>query len=288
VGITFLTAPDGGNPQPVAGFLNEEQFVYALGAGRPQGAGDYYTLRPGRTASSFVIPVRNNEVDSDGATRTHWRYIEYGHGAAPSSNPPSVSITSPAEGRTFTSGAPIAFNATASDPEDGTIPEYAIVWRVDGVRVGTGSRIVYSSSAPGSHTATVTATDGTGLSRTATVHYTVLRPGGPTVSILAPDDNTTYTSDGADPGGASEYKDVHFSATASDPNGRPLTYRWTDSINGGAATLVSTALSPTLRLHVNGRNCRIDRHDLALAVSNGTDTVTAQRTVLISTALCIK
>ena len=139
VGITFVAADDNKNPAPVAGFLNEESFVLALGGAQPQSGGDYYSLRPGRTASSFVIPARTNEVDPDGVTRTHWRYIEYGHGTPPSANAPSVFITSPQENRVFNTGAPIAFNATVSDPEDGIVPDRFIVWRVDGAQIGTGS-----------------------------------------------------------------------------------------------------------------------------------------------------
>ena len=59
VGATFVGAPDGGNPRPIAAFLDERKYVYALAAGQPQGGGDYYSLRPGRTSSSFVIPVRS-------------------------------------------------------------------------------------------------------------------------------------------------------------------------------------------------------------------------------------
>jgi PKD domain len=285
VGITFLAANDNANPQPVAGFLNEEQFVLALGETRPQGAGDYYTLRPGRTPSSFVIPVRTNEQDSDGVVRNHWRYIEYGHGGPPSNNAPAVNIIAPLPGRTFSPGLPITFRASATDIEDGFVPEYAIVWRVDGVEVGRGSRITYSGSSPGVHTATVTATDGTGNARSASVQYTVSNPGGPAVAILSPDDNTTFTA--AFDEGDGESIDVQYIATASDPNNKPLTYTWTASIDGGAPFFVSSSLSPVIRLHVVGHNCRLAVYDLTLTVSNGTDTAQAQITSKVKTALCI-
>ena len=296
VGITFVGAPDNGNPRPIAGFLNERKYVYALPASQPQGAGDYYSLRPGRTSSSFVIPARTNEIDADGVTRTHWRYIEYGQGYPPTASPPNVRITSPEEGRSFNAGAPIAFNATVSDYEDGDVLEAAIVWRVDGVDIGTGSRVVYSGSAPGAHTATVTATDGTGLSTTATVNYTVATaPGGLAVAIVSPDDNQTYFAEGDE--GDGEYKDLTFTATASDPAGAPLSYTWMDTVTEFDPTLgqvvvtgpfpVSYELSPTLRLHVTGHNCGLATHDLTLTVSNGTDSATAAITEKIKTALCI-
>ena len=296
VGATFVGAPDGGNPRPIAAFLNEHKYVYALAAGQPQGAGDYYSLRPGRTSSSFVIPVRSNEVDADGVTRTHWRYIEYGHGAPPSATPPNVRITSPEEGRSFNAGAPIAFNATVSDYQDGVVLESAIAWQVDGVEIGRGSRVVYSDSAPGAHVATVTATDGTGLSTTQTVNYTVQTPGGPTVAITAPDDNQTYFAEGDETNG--EYKDLALTATASDPTGAPLTFSWTDTItefdqSQGKVVVtgpftVSDQLSPTLRLHVTGHNCGLATHDLTLTVSNGTQTATAATTQKVKTGLCVR
>jgi hypothetical protein len=296
VGITFVGAPDNGNPRPIAGFLNERKYVYALPASQPQGAGDYYSLRPGRTSSSFVIPARTNEIDADGVTRTHWRYIEYGQGFPPTASPPNVRLTSPEEGRSFNAGAPIAFNATVSDYEDGDVLESAIVWRVDGVDIGTGSRVVYSGSAPGAHTATVTATDGTGLATTATVNYTVATaPGGLAVAIVSPDDNQTFDADADE--GENEYKDLTFTATASDPGGAPLSYTWMDTVTEFDQSLgevvvtgpfpVSYDLSPTLRLHVSGHNCGLATHDLTLTVSNGTDTATAAITAKIKTALCI-
>ncbi len=291
-----MGAPDGGNPRPIAAFLNEHKYVYALAAGQPQGGGDYYSLRPGRTSSSFVIPVRTNEVDADGVTRTHWRYIEYGHGAPPSATPPNVRITSPEEGRSFNAGAPIAFNATVSDYQDGVVLESAIAWQVDGVEIGRGSRVVYSDSAPGAHVATVTATDGTGLSTTQTVNYTVQTPGGPTVAITAPDDNQTYFAEGDETNG--EYKDLALTATASDPTGAPLTFSWTDTItefdqSQGKVVVtgpftVSDQLSPTLRLHVTGHNCGLATHDLTLTVSNGTQTATAATTQKVKTGLCVR
>jgi glucose/arabinose dehydrogenase len=48
----------------------------------------------------------------------------------PGGSPPTVSITSPASGATFTSGQVVTLSATASDPQDGTLPASALSWRV--------------------------------------------------------------------------------------------------------------------------------------------------------------
>jgi hypothetical protein len=63
---------------------------------------------------------------------------------------------------------------------------------------------------------------------------------------------------------------VAFHATASGGAG-PLTYRWTDSVAGGGATQVSTALSPTLNLCDGTSYNTSTSHDLTLSVSDGTN-----------------
>jgi glucose/arabinose dehydrogenase/PKD repeat protein len=48
----------------------------------------------------------------------------------PGSEPPAVSISSPAAGQRFTVGETIALSGSASDPEDGPLPADALSWRV--------------------------------------------------------------------------------------------------------------------------------------------------------------
>lgn len=287
VGVTFVGAPNNANPQPIAGFINPvEQFVFALPAGQPHTAGDYYSLRKGTTAQSFVMPMRTREIDSDGVTRTHWRYLEYGHGSPIVPRPPSVSITSPANGSSFQQGALIHFAASVSDPQDGSVPNSAIVWRSDGVEIGRGATIDRSNLPVGDHVIRVTATDAEALSSSAQITIHVTRTAGPSVAITRPPDNSEFfATDGSDQVG--EWKDVQLVATASDPAGRPLTFSWTDSIDGGPAQVVSSVLSPLLRLRVAGFNCGLATHALTLTVSNATDVATAALTLRIRTVNCI-
>ena len=48
-----------------------------------------------------------------------------------SNTPPSVSITAPAVGATYTGGSTLNFSGTASDTEDGTLPASAFTWRIE-------------------------------------------------------------------------------------------------------------------------------------------------------------
>lgn len=210
VGISFVAALDNANPRPIAGFLNpSEQFTFVLPASQPQEAGDYYSLRPGRTPQSFVMPVRTIENDGDGATRTHWRYLEYGHGTPFRVFPPVVTLLSPANGSSFPVGTNLRFVANVSDPQDTTIPASAIVWRSDGVEIGRGTAFSRSDLPVGDHVIRVTATDAERLVTSAQVTINVQAPRPPVVTIGSPVNNATYVA------GAN----VHFAASVSDPQG---------------------------------------------------------------------
>jgi hypothetical protein len=54
------------------------------------------------------------------------------HQATPSGNrPPRAAITSPPEGATFKAGEVIAFAGSASDTEDGSIPDVQLAWSIE-------------------------------------------------------------------------------------------------------------------------------------------------------------
>ena len=268
VGIAFRASNANHNPQPVAGFLTpDEQFTFAEPEGMPHEAGDYYSLRPGRTAETFVMTGQTVQNDA-GTTNMHWNYIEYGHGTAPYVSPPSVAITQPANLANFQQGTTVTYSANVSDPVDGTLPAAAIRWTEDGSPIGTGESVSHAESVIGTHVIVVTATNGDGKSASAQVAIHVTAPPGPgtpMVSIVRPANDVVVDSTGG-------YADVSFTATASDPNGQPLTYSWTDSVNGGTPTQVSTSLSPTLRLYNTTASCVNTPHDLTLTASNGTNT----------------
>jgi hypothetical protein len=277
VGIAFRSSADNQNAQPVAGFLTpSEQFFFADPAGQPYETGDYYSLRPGRTSRSFVMTAQTVQNDPGGAAM-HWQFIEYGLGAAPYVSPPSVHLASPANLSSFTPGSTATYSATVSDPIDGTLPAGAIRWTEDGTFIGTGASIHHVESVPGSHVIRVTATNGDGRSASDSITIRVQSSGPLTAQIAAPGDNLHFTPSSTPPYCAN----VQVRSTNNAGN-VPVTFSWTDSINGGAAQQASTQQSPLLTLCFVGTNSPTT-HDLTLTVSDGTHTAVAELRINIDT-----
>ena len=112
--------------------------------------------------------------------------------------PPTVSITSPAAGSSFTSGTTIALAATAADAAPGTV---ASVSFYDGATLlGTDVTSPYSFSwagaTVGTHSITAKATDNNGaVTTSAAVSITVAAANTPpTVSITSPAAGSSFTS----------------------------------------------------------------------------------------------
>ena len=112
--------------------------------------------------------------------------------AGPANSPPSVSITSPADGSSFDSGTAISFSGTAIDPEDGDITS-GLVWTssIDG-EVGAAASFLATLS-DGVHTITASATDGGGKSGSDSVSVTVGTVVEPAVVRV---DSITYDTEG--------------------------------------------------------------------------------------------
>lgn len=89
---------------------------------------------------------------------------------------PTVTISSPASGASFTTGTNITFTGTATDPEQGNLSSQ-INWtsNLDGA-LGTGATFQRSLSA-GSHTVTASVADSAGLTGSASVTISVTIPG---------------------------------------------------------------------------------------------------------------
>jgi subtilisin len=116
-----------------------------------------------------------------------------GGGGGETNTPPSVSITSPADGASFDSGASISFTGTATDTEDGELTG-SLVWTssLDG-EIGTGGSFSKVLSA-GTHTITAKVADAGSLEGSDTISITVVAtpPLGGTVTVTSLD-GSSYT-----------------------------------------------------------------------------------------------
>ncbi len=98
-------------------------------------------------------------------------------------NPPTVSITGPANGATFSSGSSISFSGTATDAEDGDLSAN-LSWTsdLDGP-IGSGADFSATLN-DGTHTITASVTDSGGNTSSDSVTVTVSSPGG-SISLSA-------------------------------------------------------------------------------------------------------
>lgn len=160
--------------------------------------------------------------------------------ATPVSNsPPSVSISSPADGGSSTVGDSVAFSGTANDVQDGDLSS-SLSWSssIDGT-IGSGASFSTSSLSVGTHTITASVTDSGGLQGSASITFTVnpVPPPNtaPTVTITSPADGTSVTQ------GTS----ISFAGTADDNEDGNLSANlaWTSSLDGaiGNGASFSTA-----------------------------------------------
>jgi chitinase len=129
-------------------------------------------------------------------------------------NAPTVSITSPANGATFTAPATVSLAANASD-SDGSVAKVAFYQ--NGALLGEDTSAPYtftwSNVGVGSYTLTAVATDNQGATTTSSaVTITATTGGGntpPVVSLTSPTHGATFTAPAS----------VTLAATASDANG---------------------------------------------------------------------
>src|SRR5262249_53335895 len=116
----------------------------------------------------------------------------------PPNSPPSVSITSPTEGATFTAPASVTINASALDT-DGSVSQ--VEFYEGGFFLGSDTTSPFSftwTNAPaGNYALTARATDNLGAVTTSAPVNIVINPGAnppPTVSITSPADGATFTA----------------------------------------------------------------------------------------------
>jgi hypothetical protein len=99
--------------------------------------------------------------------------------------PPTVSITAPADGATYTAGQSITFSGTATDAQDGDLSA-SLTWTsdLDGP-IGTGDTFSRSDLSAGAHIITASTIDSGGLSGSDQISITV---NAATISVTLSDD----------------------------------------------------------------------------------------------------
>lgn len=93
------------------------------------------------------------------------------------SKAPLLSIASPQEGQSFDAGAPVILRAIGTDLKDGPISGDKFQWSSDkDGNLGTGSPLITQDLSVGEHTITLSSSNSSGMTATATVHITINTP----------------------------------------------------------------------------------------------------------------
>ena len=159
-------------------------------------------------AGTYVLTAVATDNDGDSTTSSGVTVT-----VNPGANvPPSVALTGPAGGATYTAPASVTLSATASDT-DGTVS--SVQFYAGATLIGTDTTSPYTAtwtSVPaGTYVLKAVATDNAGATTTSgTVSIAVTAANTPpTVALTAPAAGTTYTAPAT----------ITMSATASDANG---------------------------------------------------------------------
>lgn len=111
-------------------------------------------------------------VDNGDLGTNQFRTITISNPCPIANTAPTVTISSPTNGASFTLGAPITFSGSATDAEDGD-KTASLSWSYAGGAIGTGSTFARSDLPLGTHTITASVTDSGGLTGTKQIVLTI-------------------------------------------------------------------------------------------------------------------
>ena len=180
--------------------------------------------------------------------------------------PPTASITSPANNTSVVQGTSVTFTGSGNDPEDGVLTGASLVWTSnrDG-QIGTGTTFSKSNLSVGQHTITLTAKDAQNATGTATVTLTITAPNQPpTAAISSPTNNASFVQGAA----------VSFAGTGQDPEDGALSGAslvWTSNLDGQIGTGTSFSKS---NLSVGLHTITLTAKDAQNATGTATVTIT--------------
>ena len=205
---------------PEDGPLTGDSLMWASDVDGELGIGESFSA----SLSAGYHDITLKAKDSEGLVVTDYARVQV-------HTPPTVTITSPAEGDTFLPGDSISFRGSADDLEDGALTGASLVWgsHLDGL-LGTGGSITATASL-GQHTVTLIATDSQGGVGTGSLSITVAPPPNvpPTASIESPVFGETFRTD----------EDITFYGIGNDAEEGLLkgaSLVWTSDIDGEVGT----------------------------------------------------
>ena len=222
----------------------------AFGSSTPDSAGNVLLAFADLSVHPHVVTMQ--VVDEVGATCSALLLYTVG-------SPPTIVLDAPVDGEVVNEGESVAFAATVADGEDRPA-DLVVRWEddLDGLLSedapdSAGASEFYPSDlSVGDHVLTVTVTDSAGLYAREQVRLTVNGvPTAPTVSI---------TPDPADTDGDLS---AGIDVAAVDPDGDPLTYTYTWSLNGVVSGASTTSTVPA------ASTARGDTWSIAIVASDG-------------------
>jgi hypothetical protein len=222
----------------IANFLQSDEPVNIMGL--PQQLTSLQRMLSNQTTQYVQYPavaVANGSVGFTVPARSLMSAYGVYAASSPVNAPPTVSLTSPVSGSTYTAPATVALAATASDP-DGTIARVEFWTSTTLLGTDTASPYAYTWTGvgAGSYALRAIAYDNQNATSTSTVvNITVYSSGTPanqppTINLTSPVSGSTYTAPAT----------IQLTATATDPDGSVSTVRF----YSGATLLNTDTASP--------------------------------------------
>lgn len=281
-----ITSSGGGNQAPVANFTftctglgvnqcsldasssSDDVGVVSYGWNWGNGRSEVKTVPTAKNTWSApgTYTVTLTVTDGGNLTNSIAKQVVVG---TVSNQPPTATITAPANNATFTQGVSVSFAGSGNDPETGALTGGALVWTSDrDGQIGTGTSFSKTNLSVGLHTITLTATDPQNATGTATRTVTITAPVNqpPTASITSPANNGSFVQ------GTS----VSFAGSGNDPETGALTGAalvWTSDRDGQIGTSTS----------FNSTTLSVGTHVITLTATDPQNaTGTATRTITIT------
>ncbi|MCB1035739.1 MAG: DNRLRE domain-containing protein, partial [Acidobacteria bacterium] len=211
------------------------------------------------------VRFRFDSVDSVSNTFTGWLIDDVVvTGTSPctgGNTAPTVTITAPADGSSFTTGTSVTFSGTATDAEDGNISG-SLSWTssLDGA-IGSGASFSTSGLSVGTHTITASVTDSGGLPGSDAISVTITPISTPVTvtftSIAAEDGWVRESSENSGVGGASNSTGSGTRALRPGDATQDRQYKSIVSFDTSSIPAGATITAATLRLQrgtVRGTN----------------------------------